>query len=93
MELVIIEIIQEGVSTDKEVTWLKCRTSNDKIIAFWGELNRPNRNIIALRNQTLPIHIEILNPDMCEPTTHEINKYGLALIVPPDAFIQINPEY
>lgn len=93
MELIVTEILQEGISEDKEVIWLKCRTSTNEIVAFWGEFNQPNRNIAALKGQSLPVHVEILSPEECEPTRYERSKYNLSLSVPSSVFIQINTEY
>lgn len=93
MKLEITKIIQDGISVDKELVWLKCRTSTDKTIAFWGEFGNPNRNIAALKNQKLPVIIELLSPEDCIPTQREMIKYSLDYCVPLDAYIQINPEF
>lgn len=92
LEIVITEIVNDHYSVDKKVFWLKCRTNSNAFVSFWGELGKPNRNIISIRNQVLPLCIEILNPECCEPTQYEKSKYGIALSVPSDAYIQINPE-
>lgn len=60
MELCITEIVEDEFSTDKEVVWLKCKTSSNQMVAFWGELDGPNRNIVSLRHQQLPVLLEIL---------------------------------
>ena len=93
MQIVVTEIIANGISEEKEVVWLKCKTADNKIIAFWGEFDNPNRNIAALKNQKLPVLIEILDLEDCSPTTHEKIKYNLDLSIPSDVYIQINPEH
>ncbi len=92
MEIVIAEIINDHYSVDKEVSWLKCRTDSNVFVCFWGELGKPNRNIVSIRNQVVPLSIEILNPECCEPTQYEKSEYGIAISVPSDTYIQINPE-
>lgn len=92
MNIRIIEILQEGISEDKEIIWLKYKTKCNNIIAFWGEFDSPNRNIVALRSQELPMDVEILAPEDCIPTEHEKASYKLNLSVPSNVCIQINPE-
>jgi len=93
MELQVTEILENDISDDKEVVWLKCKTADGKMIAFWGAFDNPNRNIVALKNQKLPVVIEIEDPEYCIPTDHEKAEYNLSLSVPADVSIQINPEY
>lgn len=92
MDIIITEIISDHFSIDKEVCWLKCRTGSGSLIAFWGELGQPNRNIAAIRNQELPLHIEILDPEECVATQNEKSKYGISLSIPSGAMIQIHPD-
>ena len=92
MELQITEILQDSLSESKETFWLKCKTATGKVIAFWGEFGAPNRNIVSLRHQKLPVTIEIINPENCSPTKNEISKYGLSYSVPSDIYVQIRPE-
>ena len=92
LEIVITEIINDYYSVDKEVAWLKCRTSSNLLVCFWGEFGKPNRNIVSIRHQELPLSVEILNPEFCAPTEYERSKYSISLSIPSDAYIQINPE-
>lgn len=58
MELVLAEIVDDSCSVDKKTCWLKCQTYSGGIVAFWGELDGANRNIVSLRGQTLPVVVE-----------------------------------
>lgn len=93
MDIIITEIIESSCSIEKEVCWLKCKTVKGSIIAFWGEVGRLNRNIASLRDQVLPVHVEIDNPEDFIPTAYEESEYGLALSIPMNAIIHINPEH
>jgi hypothetical protein len=92
VELCITEIVDDGYSIDKEVTWLKCRTSSNNMVAFWGQLGGTNRNIVSLRHQQLPVYLEILAPEDCVPTPWEKSEYNLSVSVPSDVEIYIDPE-
>ncbi len=92
MELCITEIVDDGYSMDKEVVWLKCRTSSNNIVAFWGELGGPNRNIASLKHQQLPVYLEISAPEDCIPTPWEKSEYNLSVSVPSNVGIYIDPE-
>ena len=92
MELCITEIVDDGYSIDKEVAWLKCRTASNNMVAFWGQLGAPNRNIVSLRHQQLPVYLEILAPEECVPTSWEKSKYNLFLSIPSNVGIYIDPE-
>ena len=92
MELTLTEIIADGFSVEKEVHWLKCRTSLGSVVAFWGELGEANRNIVSLRNQKFPVLVEISQPEDCEPTEWEKSKYKISLSIPSNIAITINPE-
>lgn len=89
----ITKIISDHYSVDKQVSWLKCRTDRNTFVYFWGELGKPNRNLVSISSQVLPLCIEIiLDPECCEPTQYEKSKYGIALGIPLDVYMQINPE-
>lgn len=92
MDIIITEIVSDHFSVDKEVCWLKCRTGSGSLIAFWGELEKPNRNISSIRNQIFPLHVEILDPESCAPTDHERKEHGLSLSIPSGALIIIHQE-
>ena len=92
MELCITEIVDDGFSIEKEVAWLKCRISSNNIVAFWGELGGPNRNIVSLRHQQLPVLLKISAPEDCNPTPWEKSKYNLFLSIPSNVGIYIDPE-
>ncbi|NJA08328.1 hypothetical protein HC024_21750 [Methylococcaceae bacterium WWC4] len=92
MELCITEIVDDGYSIDKEVVWLKCRTSSNNMVAFWGELDGANRNIASLRHQRLPVYLEISAPEDCIPTPWEKSEYKLSVSVPSNVGIYIDPE-
>ena len=92
MELRITEKLQEGISENKEVLWLKFKTEDDQVVAFWGEFGNPNRNITALKNQSLPVVVDILDPDECFPTKNEESNHKLSWSIPSNVCIQINPE-
>lgn len=94
MELCLSELIEDSYSLDKETCWLKFKTDKGKSIAFWGEPNNPNRNIVSLRNQTLPLLLTIDDVDLtdCMPSDKERSKYELMLSVPSTVAIEINPE-
>ena len=87
----IISIIEHAASADKEIEWLKCATSHKRIVVFWGELGRSNRNIKSVKNQTLPVSIEFCSPEDCQPTDLEKLTYNAYLSVPVNAFIIIDP--
>jgi len=92
MDLVISEVIENGVSEEKETVWLKCRTATGSLIVFWGELSTPNRNIMSIKYQTLPIHVELLEPEDCIPTEFEKSEYGLSLSIPSNSSIMVKPD-
>lgn len=92
MDIILTEIVSDHFSIDKEVCWLKCRTSSGSLIAFWGELGRPTRNITSIRNQVLPLHIEILNPESCTPTDHERKEHSISLSIPANVQLVMHQE-
>ncbi|QKI89222.1 hypothetical protein [Thiomicrorhabdus xiamenensis] len=82
MEIKLIEKIEHHFSDYKEVTWLKCKTADDQIVAFWGALYGDNTNIETLLNQVFPVIVEIPNPEDCIPTDWEKSKYNLSMSIP-----------
>lgn len=92
MDIIITEIVDDHCSIDKEGCWLKCRTDSGTLIAFWGELGQSNRNIASIRNQILPLHVEILDSEACIPTETQRKKYSLSLSIPSDALIILHQE-
>lgn len=93
MELTLTEIVEAGFSAEKEVNWLKCRTSLGSTVAFWGELGEANRNIVSLRNQKFPVLVEISDPESCSPTEWEMSRYKITLSIPSNVSITIDSEY
>jgi len=93
MELVLTEIVEDSSSAEKETCWLKCRTSSGGMVVFWGEFGGANRNIVSLRNQTLPIVIELSDPEACIPTEWERSRYKVSFSIPSNVVVTINTEY
>lgn len=93
IDVTITEIIEDHFSIDKETAWLKCKTDSNALICFWGDLHGPKRNIVSIRNQSLPVIISISSPEDCEPSLREKSKYKLSRSVPSNVFITINPEF
>jgi len=79
--LILEELISDFTSEDKEVMGLKFR-SDQGFVTFWGEFGAPNRNISALRNQKLPMMIDLHNPEFCIPSDFDRRKNGLKWSVP-----------
>lgn len=92
LRIEINEIVEKGHSIDKESEWLKCRTTSGKTVVFWGELGYPNRNIISIYNQKLPVQVELLEPELCIPTEWEKTKWNLAYSVSSESEIVICPD-
>lgn len=89
MTLVLEESIQEIFSEEKEVIGLKFK-STQGVVVFWGEFDGPNRNIVALRGQKLPMVIELDDPASCVPSDWEKEK-GISWSVPfSETFYWIN---
>jgi len=93
MNITITEIVEDHYSIDKGVLWLKCRTASENLIVFWGELGEENRNIASIRNQRLPVQVELLEPEDCIPSDWEKSKYKLSYSVPLYAGVVVNPDY
>lgn len=93
VELVITEILLDEYFSEKETYCLKCRCADNSLVAFWGEPGKPNRNIVALRHQRLPLHITLTDPGECLPTDWEKKKYKLSWSVPSHADVYIFNEH
>lgn len=93
VELVITKILLDRYFSGSDVWCLKCRCDDGSLVAFWGEANEPNRNIVALRHQKLPLHIALSSPDECVPSEGEKKKYHLSWSVPASADIYIFNEH
>lgn len=90
--IVLEELLSDFVSEEKEVIGLKFKTSQG-LIVFWGEFGGPNRNIAALRNQNLPMLIDLNDPELCTPTKWEKEHHHLLWSVPSDAIIFIHNDF
>lgn len=93
MEIVLTEIMEDGSSVEKETCWLKCRTSSEGVVAFWGELDGANRNIVSLRNQMLPVMVELSDPGACIPTERERSRHKISLSIPSNVVVTVNTEF
>lgn len=95
MELVLTEIVDDSFSIEKEICWLKCRTSSGGMVAFWGELDGANRNIVSLRAQELPVVVELSDLEACFPTETEWerSRYKISLSIPPNVVVTVNAEH
>lgn len=93
MEIVLTKIIDDGLSEVKETCWLKCETSDDKLVAFWGGFDVPNRNIASIRHQDMPLRIDIHEPENCVPTPHEKKDFGIHLNIHREVPITLDPEH
>jgi len=93
MEFSLSKLVEDSFSIDKKTYWLKFKTDKGSYIAFWGEPNNPNRNIVSLRHQLLPLMLTIDDIDLvnCMPSDNEKSKYKLILSVPSNIPIEINP--
>lgn len=79
--LCLNELVSDFFSAEKGVQGLKFRTDNG-LVTFWGELGESNENITTLRNQSLPVVVERLDPEICVPSLWYKNENGLTWSIP-----------
>lgn len=90
--IVLQELLADFVAEEKETVGLKFK-SDQGAITFWGELAGPNRNIVSLRNQKLPILIELDDPISCAPSEWDKKENGLTWSVPSSESFFIHNEF
>ena len=80
-ELIITEIIEKGFAHDRASTYLKCRLSDNRKIAFWCDDGESGENIRMIERATLPLLVDLADYVSCAASSHEKSKYGLAYSV------------
>ena len=93
MEIVLTEIVEDSWSIEKETCWLKCRTSSQGTVVFWGEPDGANRNIVSLRNQMLPVMVELSDLEACIPTQWERSRHKISLSIPSNVMVAVDTEF
>ena len=81
-ELIITEIIEKRFAHDRASTYLKCRLSDDRKIAFWCDDCEAGENIRMIERATLPLLVDLADYVSCAASPYERSKYGLAYSVP-----------
>ena len=88
-ELIITEIIEKRFAHGRASTYLKCRLSDDRNVAFWCNDGEPGENIRMVEQATLPVKVDLADYGCCMATPYERNNYGLAFSVPESADISV----
>lgn len=88
-EFIISEIIEKRFAPGIESTYLKCRLSDGRKVAFWCDYGELGKNIRMIEEATLPVRVQLLDPDYCVPLPHEKRKYGLLWSVPESVDIHL----
>lgn len=88
-ELIITEIIEKRFAHGRASTYLKCRLSDGRNVAFWCDYGEPGENIRMIEQSTLPVVVDLADYECCLATPYEKSKYGLACSVPESADISV----
>lgn len=71
MIITIAKILPIPADTDLEDYFLECYTLDYKPVLFWGSAEHGSRNIDSIRHQSLPVSIELLDPELCHASQHD----------------------
>jgi hypothetical protein len=88
-ELIITEIIEKRFAPGVDSTYLKCRLSDGRKVAFWCDYGETGKNIRMVEEATLPVRVDLADYGGCLATPYEKSKYGLAFSVPESADISV----
>ena len=88
-ELIITEIIEKRFAYGRASTYLKCRLSDGRNVAFWCDYGEHGENIRMVEQATLPVRVDLADYGCCLATPYDRNEFGLAFSVPESADISV----
>lgn len=90
IKLLLIERLGSGTSPEDGTSWLTFQCDKGKVL-FWGSPDISYVNIRMLENQSLPVLVELTEPELCTPTMATKSLYDCDFSVNEECCVIIYP--
>lgn len=90
IQLLLTEHKGSGASSENGTAWIAFGTNKGKVI-FWGSPDNSYVNIRMLESQSLPLLVELTDPELCMPSFSTKSKYDCVFSVDEECCVIVYP--